>query len=155
MPTRNLLAEKNHLLDQRMAKIKEQKAKLQSAERRSRTQRLIVLGGLIAKAGLEELDKNELYGALLDIKALALNEDTLKKWAKKGGEAFFNETKNKTPVIVKFISPPPTEIKLKLREHNLKWNHVLKLWSGYVDFESLKAALENTEADIKEAIQAE
>jgi hypothetical protein len=63
-------------------------------ERRKRTQHLIELGGLVAKAGIVELtndDRAMIYGAMLWVAAKLKSEESERAralWAGKGKEAF-------------------------------------------------------------------
>lgn len=64
----NLIERRKKYIDQRINKLKEMQASLNTQERKNRTRRLIELGGLISKAGLYDWDTNTLFGALLSIK---------------------------------------------------------------------------------------
>lgn len=55
-------------LQQKKAKIITEEAKLKIKERKARTRRLIEMGGLIAKAKLDNLSSNSLFGALVSLK---------------------------------------------------------------------------------------
>ena len=61
-------------------------------QRRDRTRHLIELGGLVQKAGLVELvedDRATLYGALLDLAAMAREDsNALALWKRRGKRAF-------------------------------------------------------------------
>jgi hypothetical protein len=80
---------------------------LKHQERKERTRRLIELGGLIAKAQLEHLSINTLYGSFLHIKSqLANNTKLLDQWTREGDAAFSQADQLKTAVIVSFINKP-------------------------------------------------
>ena len=59
-------------LQQKKAKIITEEAKLKIIERKVRTRRLIELGGLIAKAKLDDLPTNSLFGALYQFPKLII-----------------------------------------------------------------------------------
>lgn len=74
-------------------------------ERRKRTRHLIELGGLVVKAGIVDLTRDDravIYGALLRI-ADKLRSDQGERarelWAEKGKQAFAEERKRGTPII--------------------------------------------------------
>lgn len=72
-------------------------------KRRERTRHLIELGGLVVKSGLVELvddDRAAIYGALLELAAMARGEDgvnTLVLWKRRGKRAFENEADEQAP----------------------------------------------------------
>lgn len=67
--------------------------------RRERTRRLIELGGLVAKAGLDELAKGDralIFGALLGVAEMLHGEDSdeiAMLWRRRGKRAFESEAK--------------------------------------------------------------
>ncbi len=67
-------------------------------KRRERTRHLIELGGLVQKAGLVELTRDDravLYGAFLSLAAMLKADDAehaLALWRRGGRRAFENET---------------------------------------------------------------
>jgi len=137
-------------LAQRMNRLKEQEARIKDIERKTRTRRLIEIGGLVVKANLDSLTSNELYGALLEIADKAKDIDNLKSWEEKGSKAFFHEGKqNDEPIIVKFTEKPDNETCKILREHCLKWNSLRQEWEGMADYLRLKPVIENIGGSIQ------
>lgn len=88
----NLLEKRKKSIEQRMNKLKEMDASLNTQLRKKRTRRLIELGGLVSKAQLEDWNTNTLMGALLSLKEHEANAQLLNEWAYRGGSAF-NEGK--------------------------------------------------------------
>ncbi|CCB87786.1 conjugal transfer protein TraD [Simkania negevensis] len=114
------------------SRIEAQEKRLKEKERKIRTRRLIELGGLVSKAGVEELNNNALLGALLDIKEKLNEESTVKKWKDKGAAAFEKDkAQNGEALIVSFDAEPPREAKDKLRNLGLRWNRFRREWQGY------------------------
>ena len=114
------------------SRIEAREKRLKEKERKVRTRRLIELGGLVSKAGIEELNNNSLLGALLDIKEKLKEESTVKKWKDKGGAAFeADKAQNGEALIVSFDAEPPREAKDKLRNLGLRWNRFRREWQGY------------------------
>jgi hypothetical protein len=71
-------------------------------ERKTRTRRLIELGGLVAKAGLEDLESKTLLGGLLHLKQIVSDQKAKEEFAHQDGKSFAKENQNKSPVILKF-----------------------------------------------------
>lgn len=80
----NLIEKRKKYIEQRINKLKEMQASLNTQERKRRTRRLIELGGLISKAGLQDWDSNTLYGALLAIKEKEDDQVQIKEWNDRG-----------------------------------------------------------------------
>src|SRR5262245_23769684 len=99
----NILEQKKARLMQLKNRIREEETLLKSRERKVRTRRLIEIGGLVAKAQLDHLPTNTLYGSLLHIKEqLANNAKLQAQWTHRGGAAFSKADIPKTAVIVSF-----------------------------------------------------
>lgn len=84
-------------LEQRKAKA-ERQARLilkgeRDKERKARTRKLIEIGGLIAKAGLDKLDKETVLGLLMDAKAKSADAEQVKAWKAQGVKAFSEDQK--------------------------------------------------------------
>ena len=91
----NLLERRKKSIEQRMNKLKEMEASLNTQLRKKRTRRLIELGGLVSKAQLEDWNANTLLGALLFLKERESDTQLLEKWTYRGGRVL-NEEKVKT-----------------------------------------------------------
>lgn len=84
----NLIERRMKYIEQRVNRLKEMQASLNVQERKKRTRRLIELGGLISKAGLQDWDSNTLYGALLSIKEKEDDHLQIDEWKRRGGRDF-------------------------------------------------------------------
>ena len=125
------LDEQKIKLEQKKARMILEEARLKFKERKMRTRALIEKGGLVTKAGLDDLPTNALYGALLSLKKdLDDNENLLAAWVVKGNAAFNAETKNSTPVILKFPEEPNSDIRAFVRSHGLRFNSFRSEWYG-------------------------
>ena len=126
------LEEEKKKLALKKSRIEAKEKRLKEKERKVRTRRLIELGGLVSKAGIEELNNNALLGALLDIKEKLKEESTVKKWKDKGAAAFEKDkAENGEALIVSFDAEPPREAKDILRNLGLRWNRFRREWQGY------------------------
>ena len=112
--------------------------------------RLIEIGGLAAKANLEDWDTNALLGAFLFLKEKELDKKQLEAWAHKGGAVFASEKVHRSPVIVKFETGPTDEIRTSLKSLGLKWNALRQEWEGYTRIEELKKLIAPHKASIRE-----
>ncbi|XVN40896.1 MAG: conjugal transfer protein TraD [Rickettsia endosymbiont of Argas persicus] len=82
-------------LQQKKTKIITEEAKIKIIERKMRTRRLIELGGLIAKAKLDDLPTNSLFGALVSLKNELTESPHIKdQWTKIGRNIFDQELNN-------------------------------------------------------------
>ncbi len=150
MTTTNLIEKRKKNLEQRKNRLKQLEASLNAQERKKRTRRLIEIGGLAAKANLENWEINALLGAFLFLKEKETDQKQMEAWSHKGGVAFSSEKIQKVPVIVKFESSSPKEIRISLKSLGLKWNTLRKEWEGYAHLKKLKEILEPHKATIQE-----
>src|SRR5579863_7678314 len=131
METETILSEKEKLAQKKL-RLEKQEKLIASKERKIQLKRLIELGGLIKKSGLEQLDADTLFGALLEIKTLSSNEKTATKWADLGKAQHKDEkTNNPRPLIIQFVAEPSSEIKGMLRARKFRWNAFRQEWYGY------------------------
>jgi hypothetical protein len=137
MTKSNLLERKKQTLELKKNKLKQLESHVKTMERKTRTRRLIELGGLVVKANLEDLESNTLLGGLLHLKQLVTDLRVKEEFAYQGGVAFATENQNKSPVIVKFDEKPDEETRAKMRELGFKWNAIRGEWQGYVDVRKL------------------
>ena len=134
----NLIDKRKKALQQKKEKLKQVEASLNAQARKNRTRKLIEIGGLAAKAGLEDWSSNSLLGAFLFLKEHESEKELMDDWAYKGGASFSQEKVKKSPVIVKFESSPNEDVRTALKEAGLKWNSLRKEWEGYVNISDLK-----------------
>jgi len=150
MTKTNLIEKRKKALSQRKNRLKQLETSLNAQERKKRTRRLIEIGGLAAKANLEDWDTNALLGAFLFLKEKASDPKQMEAWAHKGGVAFSSEKVAKSPVIVKFETIPSDEIRASLKSLGLKWNALRQEWEGYAQIINLKEFLGPYQATIQE-----
>lgn len=78
-------------LQQKRARMIMEEAKLKIQERKIRTRHLIQIGGLVAKAKLDNLPTNSLFGALISLKnELTRHPEIQDQWVKIGKNVFDN-----------------------------------------------------------------
>ena len=136
---KNLGQRKAELERQKIAIMGKEKA-LKETMRRERTKKLIEMGGLIAKAGIDSLDINALYGAFLSLKEKMNKTETLQHWSQKGASAF-NRGGNSgegVPLVVQFTQKPSEEARSAIRALGLKWNAIRQEWHGIANLEDVR-----------------
>ena len=133
------LAERVRAYEQQKARLADTEAKLKLAEKRARTRRLIETGGLIEKAGLNEIAMDALYGALLSLRGGIANNKQLEQWASAGAEALAEEAReldrHREPIVLTFANAPSKEEALVLKAGGFRFNKVLQHWEGLTRFE--------------------
>jgi hypothetical protein len=113
------------------AKLEKKEKIVQLMERKYRTKKLIALGGLFAKSGLDALETEILLGALLDLKQQSSNNETIKKWAQLGKNALATNS-NSQRLIVRFTEKLPSEeLNNYMKKNRWKWNGFRQEWYLY------------------------
>ena len=125
-------------------------------ERKQRTRKLIDLGGLVVKAGLDPLKSDTLYGALLTLKyqfARKTKEEVfqiLDNWTHIGAATFEAEKGKGAGIAIKFKFPPTRNITDKLKEMGFRYSSLRKEWEGRADnIEALKLELGGADFDLQ------
>ena len=150
--TEQKVTEQKVKLEQKKNRLIAEETRLRLKERKMRTRHLIEVGGLVTKAGLDNLSTNTLYGAFLSIaSSLESNHAIKDEWTKLGKAKFDQEQINQHGVILKFIQEPPSEIRQAIRRHGLKWNRLREEWYGYVtSLDTLKDDLKPLEYKLEQ-----
>ena len=126
----NIEAQKKRL-EQTKARMQLEETRLKLKERKTRTRHLIEIGGLVAKAGLDDLPNNTLYGALLSLSNELKNNDLISNaWSIKGNSAFNKEKQDTKLVILSFASKAIKELRDTIRSLSLRFNKFPKEWCG-------------------------
>jgi hypothetical protein len=148
----DLVSDKKEKLLRKKARLVLEENRLDTLERKKRTRRLIELGGLVLKAGLESFNNNTLLGGFLFLKNEYTDKSKLKKLTDEGDHAF---TEIKKPVeelsafVITFPKEPSREIKSQLRDLNFKWNQFRKEWYGYGNEKELRTLIESDHGHIE------
>ena len=147
MKTEVIISEKEKLAQTRARLEKRQKV-INEKERKIRLKKIIELGDLIVKAGLEDLDNEVLLGALLEVKEFSTNKGSLKKWAEKW-DAWLNLNRPQR-LIVSFEKESSAEATNTLRSKKFKWNPFRREWYGFGKKDELQILLGKDHAKITE-----
>ena len=146
---KNLQQRKAELERQKIAIMGKEKA-LKETERRERTKKLIEMGGLISKAGIDTLDTNVLYGALLTIKEKMNKAETLGHWSQKGANAFSRggNSGEGVSLVVQFKEKPSEEVRSAVRSLGLKWNVIRQEWQGIANLEEVESVVKQHNGNV-------
>ena len=138
-------------LEQKKSRLIIEETRLRLRERKMRTRHLIELGGLIVKAGIDSLETDTLYGALLGVaKNLEADASLKTGWTAAGSARMIEEEQKYTPVIVKFELEVTQEVRNVLRCHGMRLNKFRNEWyANVVDLTGLKHDLSVVGTDIK------
>lgn len=116
----------------RKAKAEQEAARLKIMQRKERTRRLIEIGGLAVKAGIDDLPASALYDRFLAIADAAKEPDAVTKWEHAGSRSFHEEESARVVAIAKFTGKIEPELAATLRSVGFRWNRFLKQWEGKV-----------------------
>ena len=96
------LAERLQRAGQKRIRAEQEEARLRTIQRKMRTRGLIEMGGLVVKAGLDELPPTALYAALLRI-AAEVNPETIALWEREGSRHFQAEEDARIAAVARFL----------------------------------------------------
>jgi hypothetical protein len=138
------LAERLEKAAQRKARAGQEEARLKKLQRNERTRRLIKLGGLAVKAGIDDLPANALYACFLRIARDALDPRAIQTWEREGAKHFQREADARVVAVAKFSEKIAPEVAASLRALGFRWNRYLGQWEGKVEFGEAKKTVEGT-----------
>jgi len=124
-------------LAQKKENLEKKERAIIQKERKMQLKRLISLGELVVKSGLDVLNHKAIFGALLEIKE-SVSEKSEKTWALKGSQYLeLDKANNPKPLILQFSKGPSADTKKELRSRKFKWNPFRREWYGYGKKEEL------------------
>lgn len=144
------LAERLQRAAERKARAEQEQARLKIMQRKERTRRLIELGGLAVKAGIDGLSTAALYDRFLAIAAEAKDPAAVAHWERAGSRHFQKEEDAKVVAVARFVGTIETELAASLRAVGFRWNRLLHQWEGKVNFAEAKALVEGMGGVIEE-----
>jgi hypothetical protein len=128
------LAERLRAFEQQKARLADAEAKLKIAEKKAYNRRLAEAGGLVAKAGLDRLSAETLFGALLSLNENAQDPKTVQQWTNAGSRALARESdaavKDLDPIIVNLPGKANKDTEGALRKAGFRFNRILGHWEG-------------------------
>lgn len=136
------LAERLDRAAARQAKAEQEAARLKEMQRKERTRRLIEIGGLAVKAGIDALPTTALYDRFVQIAAEARDERAVAQWEQAGARHFQTEEDTRVVAVARFDHKIEPELSATLRSIGFRWNRFLKQWEGKVDFDAAAALVE-------------
>lgn len=145
------LAERLQKADARKARAEQEAARLKLMQRKERTRHLIEVGGLLVKAGIDQLPPAALYDRFLRIAAEAKDDPkAVAAWERAGSKHFQKEADTRVVAIARFGTKIDPELAATLRDIGFRWNRFLKQWEGKVAFDEAKAVVENSGGRIQQ-----
>lgn len=142
------LAERLEKAAARKARAEQEAARLKLMQRKERTRHLIEVGGLLVKAGIDQLPPTALYDRFLRIAAEAEDPKAVAAWERAGSKHFQKEADMRVPCIARFGSKIDPELAATLRDLGFRWNRITKQWEGMVDFANAKIVVEGMGGNI-------
>lgn len=146
------LAERLDRAARRKAKAEQDEARLKKMQRAERTRRLIEIGGLAVKAGIDVLPATALYDRFLAIAAEAgQNPDAVALWERDGARHFQKEADTRVVAVATYDAKIEPEVAASLRSVGFRWNRLLMRWEGRVDYDEATAVVTTTGGTIARA----
>jgi hypothetical protein len=127
-------------------KIKLKERALKETEKRAKVKRLGKIGQLVAKAQIDHLSEDQLFGAFLQIAQEAKSPNRIEEWQKAAQD--FDAPQNTTQqqlVAVKLGQDPSSETKSKMTDQGFRWNKFRKEFYGNSSPEEVHDLLGNVE----------
>lgn len=139
----------NELIERKRTKIASKKATLEkkelllkALEGKLKTKKLIRLGNLVSKAGLENIDQSALFGALLEICDKMKDTNTYETWKQRGSEVLaIDKDINPQRLIITFVTEISPDIKKVLRDNRFRWNAFRREWHALGKKEAIETLL--------------
>lgn len=127
----------------RKKKVEQEEARLKTMQRKHRTRRLIEIGGLAVKAGIDELPRAALYDRFLGIAQEAKKDPkAVPLWERAGARYFQKEADERIVAIARYPGKIAPEVAASLRAIGFRWNRYLRQWEGKVDWPEAKKTVE-------------
>ena len=118
-------------------------------QKKERTRRLIEIGGLVVKAGIDTLPSAALYDRFLHIAAEAKDAKAVTLWERAGSRHFQHEEDTRVVAVAKFPNKIEPEVAATLRSIGFRWNRFLMQWEGNVQYDEAKSLVEGQGGTIK------
>ncbi|TAL01126.1 MAG: hypothetical protein EPO08_11465 [Rhodospirillaceae bacterium] len=135
------LAERLQRADARKLRAEQETAKLKKQQIKARTRRLIEIGGLAVKAGIDELASTALYDRFLSIATESQDKAKVTLWERAGSRHFQREEDARVVAIARFPGKVDMDVSQQLRAHGFRFNRFLTQWEGKVLFEEAAATV--------------
>jgi len=133
-------------------RVEFQEKVLKDKERKLQIRKLIAIGRIAQKAGIDKLDEMTLTGAFLEIGEKAKDQNTRKAWSEKGAKfVAADQIENAQALIVSFATDPSAEMKTLLKTLRFRWNTFRREWHGYGKIDDLKKAVGQEQGKVEAA----
>lgn len=140
-------------LEEAKQKIILQEKLIKEIERKKRARNFSEVGRIAFKADIDEIDKDAMFGAFLEISEKLKSGNSLENWKEKA-KLFLesNDQKKQVGYSVIFSKDLSVEVKQIMKNLGFKWNRIRKEFYGYSDLKTLQFELKNSDAKITEIL---
>jgi hypothetical protein len=139
--------ERKKAIEKKKMELKELEKNLREREKILSQKRLIEIGKLSAKAKIDNVESDVLFGAFLDIANKLHEKDSIKKWKELANQIRTNEKKN--CIAVSFKNQPSSEAKEQLKKLNFRWNKFRNEFCGMGDKSMVSSIMKDYECKIE------
>ncbi len=144
------LEEEKKKLEKKKKKLRIAEQIIKEVEKRSKMRRLSEIGKLAQRAKIDEIDREILLGAFLEIAEKSSSPNLLETWKKKATEwQQKTEESYQEPLAISFQSEPNKKIRSILRENKFRWNSFRGEYCGLGKKEELEKLLSGTNVEIE------
>lgn len=146
----DIIEKKKERIQKKKEKILLEEKILKEKAKQYRARNFQKIGRLAAKADIDSMNEDEIFGAFLEIFERKNNEKNRDEWKEKTENFRKNRDKeNNTPLAISFVENPKKEIKIRLREMNFQWNRFRKEFYGYGSKAVLSQVLKNCQYKVE------
>ncbi len=144
------IEDEKKMIEKRKKKILIKEKLIREKEKQALSRKLSEIGKIAQKAKIDQIDKELLFGAFLEIAEKNQEEKNRDNWEQKT-KTFLKTTlkDSKEPLIISFSSQPTTKIESLLKKMNFKWNKFRKEFYGYGHKKTIQEALAGTDFKIE------
>jgi len=145
--------DKKKKLEKAREKVLLQERAIKELETRKRAKNFSEIGRIAFKADIDQLDKDVLLGAFLEISDKLTLNNFLEGWKEKA-KTFIDSSSQKDQIgySVVFSTEIDIEVKQIMKNFGFTWNRIRKEFSGYSNLKTLESELNKYSATITEIV---
>lgn len=136
------IEEKKQRLAEEKKRIAIKEKLLKLSEKKKQASQYVDIGRLAALVKIDQMDKDHLLGAFLEISKKFEDNKVLQKWKQEADTFRTNyEEIPSVPLVIIFTSEPSKDAKDKLKNAKFKWNAFRKEYYGYGNKQPIESLL--------------
>lgn len=136
-------------LQEEQNKLAMKKKLLLLQEKKKRMKQLADVGRIAYEANIDQLDREILYGAFLEIAQGHLEESRINQWKTLAKEFSKRQKNERTALALRFEIHPSEEVRNSLKKSGFKWNKFRKEFYGHGDKKELEELLKTSKVSIE------